>query len=118
MCSSDLPWSEARQAELLGQGRPVFVNFTAAWCVTCLVNERTSLSTATVKQALKDRNVTYLKGDWTNRDATIARVLESHGRSGVPLYLLYLPGKPEPLVLPQILTEGIVLDSLTGLSNP
>lgn len=111
------PWSEARQSDLLGQGKPVFVNFTAAWCVTCLVNERTSLSTSAVKQALKDKGVTYLKGDWTNRDATIARVLESHGRSGVPFYLLYLPGKPEPLVLPQILTEGIVLDALSGLPS-
>ncbi|OYQ36038.1 hypothetical protein CHU95_06915 [Niveispirillum lacus] len=108
------PWSEARVAELRGQGKPVFVNFTAAWCVTCLVNERTSLSTDTVKQALKDKGVTYLKGDWTNRDATIARVLESHGRSGVPLYLLYLPGKLEPVILPQILTEGIVLDALSA----
>ncbi len=112
------PWSEARQADLLGQGKPVFINFTAAWCVTCLVNERTSLSTSAVKQALKDKGVTYLKGDWTNRDATIARVLESHGRSGVPLYLLYLPGKAEPLVLPQILTEGTVLDALADLSSP
>lgn len=111
------PWSEARLAALLGQGKPVFVNFTAAWCVTCLVNERTSLSTDAVKQALKDRGVTYLKGDWTNRDATIARVLESHGRSGVPLYLLYLPGQAQPVVLPQILTEGIVLDALSSLPS-
>lgn len=111
------PWTAEKLAELTGQGKPVFVNFTAAWCVTCLVNERTSLSTASVRAAMKDKGVTYLKGDWTNRDATIARVLESHGRSGVPLYLVYLPGKPEPVILPQILTEGIVLDALSALPN-
>lgn len=116
--SSDYqPWTAEKQAELTGQGKPVFVNFTAAWCVTCLVNERTSLSTDTVKAAMKAKGVAYLKGDWTNRDATIARVLESHGRSGVPLYLVYLPGKTEPVILPQILTEGIVLDALSSLPN-
>ncbi|KPF87636.1 hypothetical protein IP70_01955 [alpha proteobacterium AAP38] len=116
--SSDYqPWTAEKQAELTGQGKPVFVNFTAAWCVTCLVNERTSLSTDAVKAAMKAKGVAYLKGDWTNRDATIARVLENHGRSGVPLYLVYLPGKAEPVILPQILTEGIVLDALSGLPN-
>lgn len=116
--SSDYqPWTAETQAELTGQGKPVFVNFTAAWCVTCLVNERTSLSTDAVKAAMKAKGVAYLKGDWTNRDATIARVLESHGRSGVPLYLVYLPGRAEPVILPQILTEGIVLDALSGLPN-
>ncbi|AUN29171.1 protein-disulfide reductase DsbD family protein [Niveispirillum cyanobacteriorum] len=116
--SSDYqPWTAEKLAELTGQGKPVFVNFTAAWCVTCLVNERTSLSTDAVKAAMKAKGVAYLKGDWTNRDATIARVLESHGRSGVPLYLVYLPGKAEPVILPQILTEGIVLDALSSLPN-
>jgi thiol:disulfide interchange protein DsbD len=116
--SSDYqPWTAEKQAELTGQGKPVFVNFTAAWCVTCLVNERTSLSTDAVKAAMKAKGVAYLKGDWTNRDATIARVLESHGRSGVPLYLVFLPGKSEPVILPQILTEGIVLEALSVLPN-
>ncbi|WP_404325728.1 protein-disulfide reductase DsbD family protein [Aerophototrophica crusticola] len=108
-------FSEARLAELTGQGKPVFVNFTAAWCITCLVNERTSLSGAAVKQAMAEKGVTYLKGDWTNRDATIAKVLERFGRSGVPLYLVYVPGEKEPRVLPQVLTEGIVLDALKAI---
>lgn len=112
------PWTAEKQAALMGAGKPVFVNFTAAWCVTCLVNERTSLSTNAVKAAMAEKGITYLKGDWTNRDATIARVLESHGRSGVPLYLLYRPGEAEPVVLPQILTEGIVLDALAGIVPP
>lgn len=106
------PFSEARLAELTGQNKPVFVNLTAAWCITCLVNEKTSLSAAAVKAALAERGITYLKGDWTNRDATITRMLERFGRSGVPLYLLYVPGRAEPVVLPQVLTEGLVLDAL------
>lgn len=111
------PFSEARLDELRGQNKPVFVNFTAAWCVTCLVNERTSLSTEAVKAAMKQKGITYLKGDWTNRDAKIARILESHGRSGVPLYLLYLPGAAEPLVLPQLLTEGTVLEAMAPIQG-
>lgn len=106
------PFSEARLADLRAAGRPVFVNFTAAWCITCLVNERTALSGAAVQQAMAARGVVYVKGDWTNRDATIARVLERFGRNGVPLYLLYRPGAAEPEVLPQILTEALVLEAL------
>lgn len=109
------PFSQARLAELTASGKPVFVNFTAAWCVTCLVNERTSLSGEAVKSAMAAKGVTYLKADWTNRDGDIARILESHGRSGVPLYLLYRPGQAKPDLLPQILTEGIILDALSEL---
>jgi thiol:disulfide interchange protein DsbD len=107
-----VPFSEERLAELRAQGRPVFVNFTAAWCITCLVNERTSLSAAGVQAAMAEKGVVYMKGDWTNRDAVIAAVLERFGRSGVPLYLYYRPGAAEPEVLPQILTEGLVLEVL------
>jgi thiol:disulfide interchange protein len=90
---------------------PVFVNMTAAWCITCAVNETTSLSTQAVRAAMADRGITYLKGDWTNQNPEITRLLEKHGRSGVPLYLLYT-GTGEPQVLPQILTEGTVLAAL------
>ena len=76
---------------------------TAAWCITCLVNERAALSTDAVKAAFAAGNIAYLKGDWTSRNPEITRVLERHGRSGVPLYLLYAGGG-EPVVLPQILT--------------
>ena len=95
----------------------MFVNMTAAWCITCLVNERTALSSETVKAELANRGVVYLKGDWTNRDPEITRVLERHGRAGVPLYLLFA-GKREPIVLPQILTPSIVLDGLAQLGAP
>ena len=90
---------------------------TAAWCITCLVNEQAALSSAAVKAAFADRNIAYLKGDWTNRNPEITRVLEKHGRSGVPLYLLYAGGG-EPIVLPQILTPAIVLGEIDRISEP
>ncbi|MEA1831658.1 protein-disulfide reductase DsbD family protein [Methylobacterium durans] len=105
------PFTQARLAALLGEGRPVFVNLTAAWCITCQVNERTALATDAVQAALKARGITYLKGDWTNQNPEITQLLERHGRSGVPLYLLYT-GAGAPAVLPQILTKGTVLTAL------
>lgn len=107
-------FSQARLDGLLAEGKPVFVNLTAAWCITCQVNERTALRSDAVQAALKARGVTYLKGDWTNQNPEITRLLERHGRSGVPLYLLYA-GRGEPAVLPQILTAGLVLDALSAV---
>ncbi len=107
-------YSPDRVNQLRAEGRTVFVNFTAAWCITCLMNERVALSTAEVKQALIDEKVVYLKADWTNRDAEIARTLASFGRSGVPLYVVYRKGSAEPQVLPQLLTPGLVLAALKG----
>ncbi|WP_368744428.1 protein-disulfide reductase DsbD family protein [Desertibaculum subflavum] len=101
---------EAARAE----GRPVFVNMTAAWCITCLVNERIALDTAAAAELFSAKKVLYLKGDWTNRDAEISRFLASHGRNGVPLYVLY-PPKGEPIVLPQLLTEASLRAELTRL---
>nr|WP_183212283.1 thioredoxin family protein [Brevundimonas variabilis] len=106
------PWSEAAVAAAQGEGRPVLVNFTADWCVTCKINERTSLSSARVAEAMTAANAVYLVGDWTSRDDAITRELERHGRSGVPLYLVFRPGQPEPEILPQLLTEGVVIDAL------
>lgn len=102
------PYSEARLAELRAQGRPVFVNMTAAWCITCLVNERTALSTDGVREAMARQGIVYLKGDWTNRDAAITKFLQGFGRDGLPFYVLYPPGHAEPVVLPPVLTEGLV----------
>lgn len=101
-----------RLAALRAEGRPVFVNLTADWCVTCKVNERTALASDRVRAAFRDSGVVYLKGDWTKRDAVIAATLAEHGRSGVPLYLLYAPGADEPKILPQLLTEGAVVRAL------
>lgn len=109
------PFTQARLDALAAQGRPVFVNLTAAWCITCLVNERSTLSAQAVKREFEERQVTYLKGDWTNQNPEITRLLERHGRSGVPLYLLY-PGRGEPILLPQILTEAVMIENLRRVS--
>jgi len=106
------PWSAEAVAAAQAEGRPVLVNFTADWCVTCKINERTSLSSARVSEAMAASNALYLVGDWTSRDDAITRELERRGRSGVPLYLVFQPGRPEPEVLPQLLTEGVVLEAL------
>jgi thiol:disulfide interchange protein DsbD len=112
------PFSPERLAALRASGTPVFVNFTAAWCVTCLVNERVALRSPAVAEAFAKKGVVALKADWTNRDAAIGQLLGSLGRSGVPLYALYPPGPPSsaaPTLLPQILTEGAVIDALDKL---
>jgi thiol:disulfide interchange protein DsbD len=111
------PFTQRRLDELRAENRPVFVNMTAAWCITCLVNERVALSTDAVKQAFAASNIAYLKGDWTNRNPEITRILDRHGRSGVPLYLLYV-GTGEPVVLPQILTAATVLQEIDRIREP
>lgn len=106
------PWSQAAVAQAQAEGRPVLVNFTADWCVTCKINERAALSSPRVAEAMRAANVVYLVGDWTRRDDAITAELERHQRSGVPLYLLYAPGDQTPRILPQLLTEGVVIDAL------
>ncbi|OQW60874.1 MAG: hypothetical protein A4S17_09880 [Proteobacteria bacterium HN_bin10] len=108
------PWSAARVAELRSEGRGVFVNFTAAWCVTCKVNEVAALSRPQVARTFTEENVAYLVGDWTNRNDEIASELARHGRAGVPLYLFYPAGGGEPMVLPQMLSEDLVLETISG----
>ena len=105
-------FTPARLAALRAEGRPVFVNLTAAWCVTCLVNERVAISNDTVQRAFAARHVAYLKGDWTRQDPEISGFLREHGRDGVPLYLYYGPHAATAEVLPQILTETTVLDAV------
>ncbi|NBX66673.1 MAG: disulfide bond formation protein DsbD [Proteobacteria bacterium] len=97
---------------------PVFVNMTASWCITCLVNEKVALGTPEVKDLFKTQAVTYFKGDWTNKDPSITAYLQGYGRSGVPIYVYYAApdaatGKrPEPVVLPQILTPEIMFETI------
>jgi thiol:disulfide interchange protein len=105
-------FTNAKLAELRASGRPVFVDATAAWCITCLVNEKAVLSRASVKDAFSKRHVAYLVADWTNRNAAITKLLDANGRSGVPLYLYYPSGADKPVVLPQILTEAGVLSTI------
>jgi thiol:disulfide interchange protein DsbD len=105
-------WSPERVAALQAEGRPVFVNFTAAWCITCLANERVSLSRQEVKDAFASLKVAYLKADWTNRDKVIAQTLAGHGRAGVPLYLFYPASRGAPAeILPQLLTTDMVIQA-------
>jgi DsbC/DsbD-like thiol-disulfide interchange protein/cytochrome c biogenesis protein CcdA len=102
------PWSEARVASYTQQRRPMFVYFTADWCLSCKVNEAAAIDRGEVRDAFKAAGVTVLAGDWTNGDPAITRFLESRGRAGVPFYLWYAPGKP-PEELPQVLTPAMLI---------
>ena len=106
------PYSAARLEALRRARRAVFVDATASWCITCLVNEEAALSRPAVRAAFAGKHVAFLVADWTNRNPEITALLEAHGRSGVPLYLYYAPGAAEAVVLPQILTEGEVLRTI------
>ncbi|MBJ7535633.1 thioredoxin family protein [Rhodomicrobium vannielii ATCC 17100] len=103
-------FTKARLDGLIAEGKPVFVNLTAAWCITCKVNERVALKSDAVADAFAKRGITYLVGDWTSRNPEITDLLHTFGRAGVPLYLFYPGGGQEPRVLPQLLTVGLVLD--------
>ena len=105
-------FTPARLDAALAEGRPIFIDFTADWCVNCKFNERTVLETTEVRSSLKDRGFLALKGDWTRNDPDITRLLKKFQRAGVPLYLVYPAGGGTPQVLPELLTKQIVLDAL------
>lgn len=111
-------FTKKRLDTLLADGFPVFVNMTAAWCITCKVNEKVALDTDHTRAIFADKNIQYLKGDWTNQNPEITEYLASHGRSGVPIYVYYGPRdeasgeRPAPVILPQLLTPGIVKDTI------
>ena len=107
-------YSAAKLASYRAEGRPVFVDATAAWCITCLVNEEAVLNKQVVQGAFAAKNVVYMVADWTNRNPEITALLKENGRSGVPLYLYYAPGGAKPQILPQLLTDAIVLAALEG----
>jgi thiol:disulfide interchange protein len=113
------PYDAARVAALSAQGRPLLVNFTASWCLTCLVNERNAFADAAVQQVFRGKGITLMKGDWTNRDPAITQALADFGRAGVPLYVAYnsKPGSAAPVVLPQLLTAGIVQSVFADLPD-
>jgi thiol:disulfide interchange protein DsbD len=104
------PYDAAKVAELNAAGRPLLVNFTASWCLTCLVNERNAFADPAVQAVFREKGVTLMKGDWTKRDPAITQALASFGRAGVPLYVVYnsKPGSSDPVILPQLLSAGIV----------
>jgi thiol:disulfide interchange protein DsbD len=111
-------FSPEKLSQLLETDQPVLTNMTAAWCITCKVNERVALNTKRIRAIIEENNIAYLKGDWTNRNAEIAEYLNDFGRQGVPLYVYYAAPddtgqRPAPVVLPQILTVGTVEKILT-----
>jgi thiol:disulfide interchange protein/DsbC/DsbD-like thiol-disulfide interchange protein len=111
------PWSAEAVQKYQAQGRPVFVDFTASWCLSCQVNERVALSKPEVQKAFADANVVLLKADWTRYDDSITRALNALGRSGVPTYAIYVPGESQPRLLPEVLTPGIVTDAVAQLPH-
>ncbi len=111
------PFSQARVDALQAAGTPVFIDFTATWCITCQVNKRTTLNNKPVLDAFAQKGVTLFQADWTNEDPEITAALEKHGRSGVPMYVLDAGDGSSPILLPEILTESIVLEALANLPN-
>ena len=109
------PWSPEKVRELTAAGHAVFVDFTAAWCVTCQVNKRVALHNDAVRREFANRGVVTLKADWTRQDPRITRELSALGRNAVPVYALYRPGTDAPLLLPEVLTPSVVLDALASL---
>ena len=109
------PWSADAVQTALAAGQPVFVDFTASWCLSCQVNERVALDQPEVMKAFGAGNVVLMKADWTREDPAITQALAALGRSGVPVYALYTPGQSEPQLLPQVLTPGIVMEAVVKL---
>lgn len=107
-----MPFSKSTLDELRGQGKPVFVNATAAWCITCKFNELV-LKSETITKIMKQKGIVFLEADWTNQDASISNYLKTFGRNGVPLYIFY-PSKGEPVILPQLLTESILSETFVN----
>jgi thiol:disulfide interchange protein DsbD len=108
-----VPYSPEALESLRAQGKPVFLDFTASWCLTCQFNEKTAINLPSVRSLLREKGITAMKGDWTNSDPAITAALKSFGRVGVPLAVFYPAGKgSSPVVLPELLTEKIVLETL------
>ena len=106
------PWSAEAVAKAVAAGKPVYVDFTARWCFTCQTNKKVVFGSTEVLKTFRDQGVVTLRGDWTNEDPLITAELAKWNRSAVPFNLVYLPGKPDPIILPELLTPGIVLDAL------
>jgi len=112
--SGSLIYSDEAVTSALANGHPVFVDFTADWCITCKVNERVAIQAAATRALFDAQGVVVLVADWTNEDASITQALARFGRVGVPLYLLYRPGEQDPLILPQLLTTDVIREALMG----
>lgn len=109
---SYVEYTPDRLTELRANGTPVFVNMTASWCITCLANERTTLSRAVIKQMFEEQGIVYMKGDWTDYDPQITRFLSRFDRRGVPIYVFFPPNNGDPVILPQLLTPNTVITNV------
>ena len=105
-------WYEGIEDDLRNKNQPYFINFTAAWCITCQSNEITAFSKDNFKSLLEEKNIEYIKADWTNRNDAITRSLKKYGRSGVPFYVYWEPGFENPKILPAILTDQIIKNNI------
>ena len=105
-------WNINIENELKELDQAYLINFTAAWCITCQANDKLALSKPAVKAYLEENDIKYIKADWTNRDNDILKILTEYGRTGVPLYLYWKPGLDQTLILPAVLTEELLLNSL------
>ncbi len=105
-------WYEGIEGDLRNKNQPYFINFTAAWCITCQSNEITAFSKDGFKSLLEEKNIEYIKADWTNRNDAITRSLKKYGRSGVPFYIYWEPGFENPKILPAILTDQVIRNNL------
>jgi thiol:disulfide interchange protein DsbD len=119
--ASDTPWlayDETQLKRLVSTGTPVLLDFTADWCLSCKVNEQVTLASASVQKRLRELGVTLMKADWTLRNEQVTRALARFGRSSVPLYVLYSGRGPEEFVLlPEVLTPGLMQEALNTLSR-
>lgn len=118
LAAGKIEWSDTEVEALRQSGQPVFVDVTADWCITCKANENAVLFTADIEQAFVEHGVAYMIADWTNHNADIAALLKRYQRNGIPLYLMY-PADPsaDPIILPQILTKGTVIEALKAVST-
>ena len=111
-----IPFTPQRLESELKQGRAVFLDFTAAWCITCKFNEATVLESTAVREAFQRRGIVKIKADWTNADPDITKILKQFGRPGVPMYVLYPGNNAEPILFPELLTQNLVLEKLETVS--